>query len=34
MNQYNVLVKGILKKGNKYLIVNKWYDDRIVDPYQ
>lgn len=34
MEQYNILVKGILKKGDKYLLVKKWYDDRIVDPFQ
>ena len=28
------LVKGIVQKDNKFLIVEKWYDDNIVDPYQ
>ena len=33
-NRYRILVKGIVKKDNKFLIVEKWYDDNIVDPYQ
>lgn len=33
-NRYRILVKGIVQKGNKFLIVEKWYDDNIVDPYQ
>lgn len=28
------MVKGIVLYNNKYLIVERWYDDRIVDPYQ
>ena len=28
------MVKGIVQKDNKFLIVEKWYDDNIVDPYQ
>ena len=34
MEKHNVVVKGILKKGDKYLAVMKWYDDRIMDPFQ
>lgn len=34
MNAYRILVKGIVKRGDKYLIVEKWYDDNISDPYQ
>jgi len=34
MDKYRILVKGILKSGDKYLVVKKWYDDRILDPYQ
>lgn len=34
MNAYRILVKGIVKKEDKYLIVEKWYDDNIIDPYQ
>lgn len=26
-------VKGILKKNNKYLVIKKWVDDRIPDPF-
>lgn len=33
-NRYRILVKGIVQKDNKYLIVEKWYDDNIIDPYQ
>jgi 8-oxo-dGTP pyrophosphatase MutT (NUDIX family) len=31
---YRILVKGIVKREEEYLIVEKWYDDNIVDPYQ
>jgi 8-oxo-dGTP pyrophosphatase MutT (NUDIX family) len=31
---YRILVKGIVKREDKYLIVEKWYDDNIMDPYQ
>lgn len=34
MNMYRILVKGIVKREEEYLIVEKWYDDNIVDPYQ
>lgn len=34
MNAYRILVKGIVKREDKYLIVEKWYDDNIIDPYQ
>ena len=34
MNAYRILVKGIVKKDDRYLIVEKWYDDNIMDPYQ
>ncbi|MBQ2320173.1 MAG: NUDIX hydrolase [Lachnospiraceae bacterium] len=34
MNKYRILVKGIVQRGNKFLIVEKWYDDNIVEPYQ
>lgn len=33
-DRYRILVKGIVQKDNKFLIVEKWYDDNIVDPYQ
>lgn len=34
MDKYKVMVKGIVKNQDKYLVVEKWYDDRIIDPYQ
>lgn len=34
MNKYRILVKGIVQRDNKYLAVEKWYDDNIVEPYQ
>lgn len=34
MDKYKIMVKGIVQYNDKYLIVEKWYDDRIVDPYQ
>lgn len=33
-NKYRILVKGIVQRGNKFLVVEKWYDDNIVNPYQ
>jgi 8-oxo-dGTP pyrophosphatase MutT (NUDIX family) len=34
MEKYKILVKGIVKQEDKYLVVRKWYDDRIAEPYQ
>ncbi|MDF2542107.1 MAG: hydrolase [Herbinix sp.] len=34
MDKYRILVKGIVKYEDHYLILKKWYDDRIADPYQ
>lgn len=34
MNRYRILVKGIVQKDDKFLAVEKWYDDNIIDPYQ
>ena len=34
MNAYRILVKGIVKRDDKYLIIEKWYDDNIMEPYQ
>lgn len=34
MNQYGISVKGIVEYKDRYLIVERWFDDRIVDPYQ
>ncbi|MCH5256398.1 MAG: NUDIX hydrolase [Lachnospiraceae bacterium] len=28
-----VRVKGIVKKDNKYLVIKRWVDDRIPDPF-
>ncbi len=33
-NRYRILIKGIVQKGNRFLVVQKWYDDNIVEPYQ
>lgn len=34
MGKYRIRVKGIVNNGSNYLILKKWYDDRIDDPYQ
>lgn len=34
MERYRILVKGIVKLDDKYLIAERWYDDRIGNPYQ
>lgn len=34
MGKYKIIVKGIVQYEDKYLIVKRWYDDRISDPYQ
>lgn len=34
MNKYRILVKGIVKMDDRYLIVKKWFDDRVAQPYQ
>lgn len=34
MEKYKIIVKGIVKHDDKYLIVKRWYDDRIEEPYQ
>lgn len=34
MEKYRVVVKGIVKSEDNYLIVKRWYDDRIDEPYQ
>ncbi len=28
-----VRIKGIIKKGDKYLLIKRWVDDRIPDPF-
>ena len=32
MDKYRILVKGIVQCQDHYLVVEKWYDDRIFDP--
>lgn len=34
MDKYKIIVKGIVKYEDKYLMVKRWYDDRIANPYQ
>lgn len=34
MDKYKILVKGIVQHEDKFLIVKRWYDDRISEPYQ
>ncbi|KSV58861.1 NUDIX domain-containing protein [Acetivibrio ethanolgignens] len=34
MKNCSLLVKGIVRSEDKYLILAKWYDDCIMDPYQ
>lgn len=34
MIKYGIKIKGILKCDDEFLLVQKWYDDRIEDPYQ
>jgi nucleoside triphosphatase len=34
MDKYRILVKGIVQHEDKYLVVKRWYDDRVLEPYQ
>lgn len=34
MESCKIMVKGIIQYNDRYLLVEKWYDDRIGDPYQ
>lgn len=34
MGQFKIKLKAIVKHGNRYLLVKRWYDDRILEPYQ
>lgn len=34
MDMYKIKIKAVVKHGDSYLIVKKWYDDRISEPYQ
>ena len=34
MAKFRILVKGIVQYEDTFLAVERWYDDRIFDPYQ
>ncbi len=34
MEKYRILVKGVVQYEDKYLVVCRWFDDRISEPYQ
>lgn len=34
MDKYGVRIKGIVRCNDEFLIINKWMDDKIDDPYQ
>ncbi len=34
MAKFRILVKGIVQYKDSYLAVERWYDDRIFEPYQ
>lgn len=34
MEKYKIMIKGIVQYEDKFLLVEKWYDDRIINPYQ
>lgn len=34
MDRYAIMVKGIVRYQDRYLLVERWYDDRIENPYQ
>lgn len=34
MGKHRIVVKGIVNYGSDYLLLQRWYDDRIDDPYQ
>lgn len=34
MGKCEVMIKGIVRHDDKYLLVQRWYDDRIDEPYQ
>lgn len=34
MGQFKIKLKAIVKSDNKFLLVKRWYDDRIPEPYQ
>ena len=34
MEKYRILVKGVVQYEDRYLVVSRWYDDRISEPFQ
>lgn len=34
MGKFRILIKGIVRHNGKFLSVERWYDDRIFEPYQ
>jgi len=34
MGKHRIVVKCVVNYGSEYLILQKWYDDRIDEPYQ
>lgn len=34
MGKYKIIVKGVVNSGSNYLLLQKWYDDRIEEPFQ
>ena len=34
MTTHRILVKCVVNYGSEYLLLKKWYDDRIEDPFQ
>lgn len=34
MGKFRIIVKAVVEKEGKYLVVERWYNDCIVEPYQ
>lgn len=34
MQKYQIIVKGIVKYLDNFLVVQRWYNDRVQDPFQ
>jgi len=34
MAEHRIVVKCVVNYGSEYMLLQKWYDDRIDDPYQ
>ncbi len=34
MKQFKIKIKAVIKNNESYLVVKRWYDDRIMTPYQ